>query len=181
MAINNNTAFSVLVDVADSTGASEISSAARVNAIGGGAIDEQTILLENSIHCYTTSCRRAHVNWWASGAASSSSSSALFNTNQTALQLVAQWPATIGADRQALTALVHYQGNVKIDVLTPAAVVLDSHTFGAQASAAVVSAALAWSTNTDVLIRLYAQRITAPSAADGIVWGFRILEDQTTI
>lgn len=181
MAINNNTAFSVLVDVADSTGASEISSAGRVNIIGGGAIDEQTILLENSIHCYTTSNRRCLANFWSAGAQNSSTSLYLYKTTNTTLQMVLEWPAVVGADRQSISTHVQYQGNAKLEILTPALVVLDDHTYGASTTATVGTATLSWSTTTQVICRLWVQKITAPSAADGLVWGIRLLEDQTTL
>ena len=71
MAIQNNLFFRVLIDPLDSTGASEISNADRVNIIGGGAVDEQQIVLENSNHCYSTTNRRVISQGWSLGAVTS--------------------------------------------------------------------------------------------------------------
>ena len=180
MAIVNNTYFRVLIDPSDSTGVAEISNADRVNIIGGGAVDEQAILLENSNHVYSTTNRRALLNLWSLGAPSSSATS-LYENTSTALIVGLEMSATVGPDRQALTAYVHYKGSVKVEVLTPALVLLDDHTFTSSATATADSATLTWSTTTDIVIRIWLAGITSPSAADGFLWGVRLLENQTTI
>lgn len=182
MAIQNNLFFRVLIDPLDSTGASEISNADRVNIIGGGAVDEQQIVLENSNHCYSTTNRRVISQGWSLGAVTSD---LLFNylakETGTALVTVLETPATVGSDRQSVVAVLQYQGQAQVEVLTPALVSLDSQALTSVAAPAVNNVSLSWSTTEQVIIRIKIAGTTSPSAADGYLWGFRILEDQTTI
>jgi hypothetical protein len=184
--INNNTYFRVLVSTVDSAGASEISNADRVNVIGGGAIHEQEILLENSIHAYTTTNRRAVLECWAIGAPSASTtnylSEILHADHGTSFVEVLEAPATIGADRNSLTAVVNYQGSVKVEVFDTSLVSLDSVTLTSRAAPFVADGQLSWSTaDTDIIIKVSLAAITSPSSADGYIWGVRILEDQTAL
>jgi len=183
MAIVNNTFFRVLISPADSTGASEISNADRVNIIGGGAVDEQGIILENSNHAYSTINRRVLLNVWSGVAPTSSTAGtgAVYKNTSTSFIVGLESPATVGTARQLITAFVHYQGTVKVEVFTPALVSLDSHTFGASAAATTASDTLTWSTTTDVVIKVSLAGITSPSSADGYLWGVRITEAQIVI
>ena len=182
MAINNNTFFRVLVSTVDSAGASEISNADRVNVIGGGAIHEQEILLENSIHAYTTINRRAVLECWSIGAPSASTTNYLAKETGTSFVEVLEAPATIGADRSSLTAVVNYQGSVKVEVFDTSLVSLDSVTLTNRAAAFVADGQLTWATaDTDIIIKVSLAAITSPSTADGYIWGVRILEDQSAL
>ena len=58
---------------------------------------------------------------------------------------------------------------------------LDSQALTSVAAPAVNNVTLSWSTTEQVIIRIKIAGTTSPSAADGYLWGFRILEDQTTI
>ena len=186
MAINNNTFFRVLISTTDSTGATEISNADRVNIIGGGTVHEQEIILENSIHAYTTSNRRAVLEAWSIGADSASTDNYLARTlhadSGTAFVEVLEAPATIGVDRSSLTAVVNYQGSVKIEVFDASLSSLVSQTYTSRAAAFVGDVTLSWATSdTDVIIKVSLAAITSPSSADGYIWGLRILEDQTAL
>ena len=193
MTIQNNLFFRVLVDPLDSTGASEISNADRVNIIGGGAVDEQQIILENSNHCYSTTNRRVITQAWNIGAFISDTSIASRNYlakvdlpsptpgSQPALSTVVETPATVGADRQSVVAVVQYQGQAQVEVLTPALVSLASQTLTSVAAPAVNNVTLSWSTTQQVIIRIKIAGTISPSAADGFLWGYRLLEDQTSI
>jgi hypothetical protein len=183
MAIQNNLFFRVLVDPLDSTGASEISNADRVNIIGGGAVDEQQIILENSNHCYSTTNRRVITQGWSLGAVTSDTTNNYLakETGTAALVTVVETPATVGADRQSVVAVVQYQGQAQVEVLTPALVSLASQTLTSVAAPAVNNVSLSWSTTQQVIIRIKIAGTTSPSAADGFLWGFRLLEDQTSI
>ena len=183
MAIQNNLFFRVLVDPLDSTGASEISNADRVNIIGGGAGDEQQIILENSNHCYSTTNRRVITQGWSLGAVTSDTTNNYLakETGTAALVTVVETPATVGADRQSVVAVVQYQGQAQVEVLTPALVSLASQTLTSVAAPAVNNVTLSWSTTQQVIIRIKIAGTIAPSAADGFLWGYRLLEDQTSI
>ena len=183
MAIQNNLFFRVLVDPLDSTGASEISNADRVNIIGGGAVDEQQIILENSNHAYSTINRRVITQGWSLGAVTSDTTNNYLakETGTAALVTVVETPATVGADRQSVVAVVQYQGQAQVEGLTPALVSLASQTLTSVAAPAVNNVTLSWSTTQQVIIRIKIAGTTSPSAADGFLWGFRLLEDQTSI
>jgi hypothetical protein len=121
---------------------------------------------------------------WSLGAATSD---LLFNylakeTGTAALVTVVETVATVGADRQSVTACLQYQGNATVEVLTPALVSLASQSLTAVAAPALGSVTLSWATpTTDMIIRVKISGTTTPSAADGYLWGFRLLEDPTTI
>ena len=183
MTIQNNLFFRVLVDPLDSTGASEISNADRVNIIGGGAVDEQQIILENSNHCYSTTNRRVITQGWSLGAVTSDTTNNYLSkeTGTAALVTVVETPATVGADRQSVVAVVQYQGQAQVEVLTPALVSLASQTLTSVAAPAVNNVTLSWSTTQQVIIRIKIAGTISPSAADGFLWGYRLLEDQTSI
>jgi hypothetical protein len=183
MAIQNNLYFRVLVDPLDSTGASEISNADRVNIIGGGAVDEQQIILENSNHCYSTTNRRVITQGWSLGAVTSDTTNNYLakETGTAALVTVVETPATVGADRQSVVAVVQYQGQAQVEVLTPALVSLASQTLTSVAAPAVNNVTLSWSTTQQVIIRIKIAGTTSPSAADGFLWGYRLLESQTSL
>ena len=183
MAIQNNTFFRVLIDPLDSTGASEISTADRVNIIGGGAVDEQQIVLENSNHCYSTVNRRVITQQWSLGAVTSDTLNNFLakETGTASYVTVIETPATVGADRQEGTAVGQYQGIVEVEALTPALVSLSSQTLTAVAAPAVNDVPLTWSTTTQIIIRIKLKGKPDPSGADGYLWGFRLLEDQTSI
>ena len=190
MAIQNNLFFRVLVDPLDSTGASEISNADRVNIIGGGAVDEQQIILENSNHAYSTINRRVITQGWSLGAVTSDTTNNYLAKvelpsptpgSQPALSTVVETPATVGADRQSVVAVVQYQGQAQVEVLTPALVSLASQTLTSVAAPAVNNVTLSWSTTQQVIIRIKIAGTTSPSAADGFLWGYRLLEDQTSL
>ena len=78
MAIQNRTFFRVIGGIEDETGASQISVSDGVNVIGGGTVHEQEILLENSIHVYTTANRRALLDVWSHGVVSDSTTIYLY-------------------------------------------------------------------------------------------------------
>ena len=183
MAIVNSTYFRVLIDPSDSSGAAEISNADRVNIIGGGAVDEQQIILENANHAYSTVNRRVISQAWSLGALTSD---ILYNflgkeTGTASLVTILEMPATVGEDRQEIAVDLQYQGQATVEVLTPALVSLHSVAYTAQASPTLSRATLTWSTTTDVIIRVKIAGKPAPSAADGFLWGVRLMENQTTI
>jgi hypothetical protein len=68
-----------------------------------------------------------------------------------------------------------------VEILTPALVSLASQTLTSVAAPAVNNVTLSWSTTEQVIIRIKIAGTISPSAADGYLWGYRILEDQTTI
>ena len=182
MAIQNNTYFRALIDPLDSSGAAEISNADRVNIIGGGAVDEQQIILENSNHAYSTINRRVVSQLWSLGAGTSDTlNNYLAKETGTSLVTVVETVATVGADRQEVVACLQYQGTAEVEILTPALVSLDSQGFTNVAAPDVGSVTLSWSTTTQVIVRIKIAAVTSPSAADGFLWGFRILENQTSL
>lgn len=181
MAIVNNAFFRALISTTDPTGSAEISNADRVNIIGGGAVDEQRIILENANHGYATANRRTIGNVWAAGAPSSSTTNHLFKETGTGLVVALEWPAVVGADRQNLTALVHYQGSAKVEIFTPGLVSLDVHTFANSATPTAPTTTLTWSTTQAVIVRVSVAAVTSPSSVPGYLWGVRLIENQTAL
>ncbi len=178
MAIVNNAFFRALISTTDSTGAAEISNADRVNIIGGGAVDEQTIILENANHAYSTVNRRVLCNAWSGGAASSSTSRHLFKETGASLVIALEWPARVGADRQNVACLVHYQGIAKVEIFSSALASLDSNTFGASATPTTATANLTWSTTESIIVRV---SLSNGAGSDGYLWGVRLMENQTAL
>ena len=183
MAIQNRTFFRVIGGVADEAGASQISVSDGVNIIGGGAVHEQEILLENSIHVYTTANRRPLLDTWSIGVTSDSTSKYVYKEATSAVVSFAvalESPALVGVERQSVTWTARYQGRIKVDVRrTDTGASLSAYTGSNQASPTTESQTQTWSTVQDV----YLQISLAPVAntTDAILWGFRALEDQTSL
>ena len=183
MAIQNRTYFRVLGGVADETGASQISVSDGVNAIGGGAVDEQQILLENSNHVYSTACRRALLDVWSPGVIGDSTSKYLYQETTAgivAFAIALESPALVGLDRLSVTWTARYQGRIIVDVRrTDTGASLSAYTGSNQATATTETQTQTWSTVRDVFIRVSLAPVA--STADAILWGIRALEDQTSI
>jgi hypothetical protein len=168
MAIQNRTFFRVIGGVADEAGASQISVSDGVNIIGGGAVHEQEILLENSIHVYTTANRRQLLDTWSIGVTSDSTSKYVYKEATAAVVSFA-----VALESPALV-------RIKVDVRrTDTGASLSAYTGSNQASPTTESQTQTWSTVQDV----YLQISLAPVAntTDAILWGFRALEDQTSL
>ena len=182
MAIQNNTYFRAIGTAADPTGATQINVVDGQNAIGG-SINEIEILLENGNHVHSTTNRRAIIDTWSIGAPSSSTTKYLYKEATAAIVafgVALEAPAHVGVDRQSVTFLAQYQGRLKVDILradTGASVA--SHTGSNQTSATTETQTLTWSTHTDVVVRVSLAPVA--STTDAILWGVRVLEDQTSI
>ena len=183
MAIQNRTFFRVLGGIADETGASQISVADGVNVIGGGAVHEQEVLLENSNHVYSTVNRRALLDVWSIGVINDSTSKYVYKQATGAIvsfDIALESPALVGVERQSLTWTARYQGRIKVDVRrTDTGASLSAYTGGNEASPTNESQTQTWSTVEDVFIRVSLAPIA--STTDAILWGFRALEDQTSL
>ncbi len=183
MAIQNNTFFRVIGSIADETGASQISVADGVNIIGGGSVDEQQILLENSNHAYSTINRRALLDVWSKGVVTDSTTSYIYKEATAAIvsfAIALESPALVGVDRFSLTWMARYQGQIKVDIRrTDTGASLSAYTGGAEIAPVTETQTQTWSGVQDVFIRI--SMAPVPSSTDAILWGFRALEDQTSI
>lgn len=183
MAIQNNTFFRVIGSIADETGASQISVADGVNIIGGGSVDEQQILLENSNHAYSTINRRALLDVWSKGVVTDSTTAYIYKEATAAIvsfAIALESPALVGVDRFSLTWVARYQGQIKVDVRrTDTGASLSAYTGGAEIAPVTETQTQTWSGVQDVFIRI--SMAPVPSSTDAILWGFRALEDQTSI
>ena len=183
MAIQNRTYFRVIGGTADETGASEISVSDGVNIIGGGAVHEQEILLENATHVYTTANRRALLDTWSHGVVTDSTTIYLYQETTSAAPTFAvalESPALVGVERQSVTWVARYQGRIKVDVRrTDTGASLSAYTGSNQASPTTETQTQTWSSVQDVYIQVSLSPIA--STTDAILWGFRALEDQTSI
>ena len=183
MAIQNNTFFRVIGSIADETGASQISVADGVNIIGGGSVDEQQILLENSNHAYSTINRRALLDVWSKGVVTDSTVSYIYKEATAAIvsfAIALESPALVGVDRFSVTWVARYQGQVKVDIRrTDTGASLSAYTGGAETTPVTETQTQTWSGVQDVFIRI--SMAPVPSSTDAILWGFRALEDQTSI
>ena len=183
MAIQNRTFFRVIGGIEDETGASQISVSDGVNVIGGGAVHEQEILLENSIHVYTTANRRALLDVWSHGVVSDSTTIYLYKEATSAAPTFAvalESPALVGQERQSVTWVARYQGRIKVDVIrTDTGASLSAYTGSNQASPTTETQTQTWSSVQDVYIQVSLSPIVF--ITDAILWGFRALEDQTSL
>ena len=183
MAIQNNTFFRVIGSIADETGASQISVADGVNIIGGGSVDEQQILLENSNHAYSTINRRALLDVWSKGVVTDSTVSYIYKEATAAIvsfEVALESPALVGVDRFSVTWVARYQGQIKVDIRrTDTGASLSAYTGGAETAPVTETQTQTWSGVQDVFIRI--SMAPVPSSTDAILWGFRALEDQTSI
>lgn len=183
MAIQNNTFFRVTGSVADETGASQISVADGVNIIGGGSVDEQQILLENSNHVYSTINRRALLDVWSPGVIGDSTTQYLYKeatAPTVTFDIALESPALVGVDRFSVTWVARYQGQIKVDIRrTDTGASLSAYTGGAEIAPITETQTQTWSGVQDVFIRV--SMAPVPVSTDAILWGFRALEDQTSI
>ena len=183
MAIQNRTFFRALGGIADETGASQISVADGVNIIGGGAVHEQEVLLENSNHVYSTVNRRALLDVWSIGVVTDSTTEYVYKEATSAVvsfDIALESPALVGVERQSLTWTARYQGRIKVEVFrTDTGASLSAYTGGDEASPTNESQTQTWSTVEDVFIRVSLAPIA--NTTDAILWGFRALEDQTSL
>jgi len=183
MTIQNNTYFRIIGSVADETGAGQISVADGVNIIGGGAVDEQQILLETSNHVYSTTNRRALLDVWSKGVVTDSTVSYIYKQATAAIvtfDIALESPALVGVERQSVTWVARYQGQIKVEVYrTDTGALLSGYTGGAEIAPVTESQTQTWSTVQDVFIRV--SMAPVPSSTDAILWGFRALEDQTSL
>lgn len=175
MAIQNNNFFTVLVSTSDLTGAAEISSSRETNVIGGGSVDEQTALLENSITVYTA------VNRCVLFHAASVNDEELFSTTSTSYTEALQAPSIVGQDRQSTTVSVESTGRCKIFVYeTSSATELANHEFSDFADTRKVETetSLTWSTTTDVYFKLMIKKTGSNPAK---LYSVRVLENKTSV
>ena len=183
MAIQNPAYLRVIGGVLDETGASQISVSDGTNIIGGGAVDEQQIILENGNHAYSTINRRAIFDDWSPGAVTSDTASYLYKeatSGAVSYGGAIKGPATVGADRQSVTFVCHYQGRLRFSILNASTgATLASYTGSDQTSPTVESQQLTWSTTTDVVVLIELQPVV--TTTDAILWGARVLEDQYSI
>ena len=182
MAIQNNTFFRVIGSIADETGASQISVADGVNIIGGGSVDEQQILLENSNHAYSTINRRALLDVWSKGVVGDSTTAYIYKEATSATPTFAialESPALVGVDRFSFTWVARYQGRIKVVVRrTDTGGNLSAYTGSNQTTPFTETQTQTWSGVSDVYIQV---EMRPTLTVDAILWGFRALEDQTSI
>ena len=183
MAIQNRTFFRVIGGIADETGASQISVSDGVNIIGGGAVHEQEILLENATHVYTTANRRQLLDTWSIGVTSDSTTKYVYKETTAAVVAFAvalESPALVGVERQSVTWTARYQGRIKVDVRrTDTGASLSAYTGSNEASPTTETQTQTWSSSQDVYIQVSLSPIA--STTDAILWGIRVLEDQTSL
>lgn len=183
MAIQNRTFFRVIGGIADETGASQISVSDGVNIIGGGAVHEQEILLENATHVYTTANRRQLLDTWSIGVTSDSTTKYVYKETTAAVVSFAvalESPALVGVERQSVTWTARYQGRIKVDIRrTDTGASLSAYTGSNQASPTTETQTQTWSSIQDVYIQVSLAPIA--STTDAILWGIRVLEDQTSL
>jgi len=180
MAINNNGYFRVIVSETDGTGASEISTADGTSVIGGGAVHEQEILLENSTHAYTAGNRAAVLEVAALG--DTATQDTIATTSSTSYTEILHSACTVGQDRQSLTVHVEYTGRVQVSVPTRAGGALDSdETSDSPTTHNTGVIGLSWTSGeTDVLIKVELKKTDA-GAQDGELYSVRVLEDLTSL
>jgi len=79
-----------------------------------------------------------------------------------------------------VTWVARYQGQIKVEVYrTDTGALLSGYTGGAEIAPVTESQTQTWSTVQDVFIRV--SMAPVPSSTDAILWGFRALEDQTSL
>ena len=180
MAINNNGYFRVIVSETDGTGASEISTADGTSVIGGGAVHEQEILLENATHAYTAGNRAAVLEVAALG--DTVTPDTIATTSSTSYTEILHSACTVGQDRQSLTVHVEYTGRVQVSVTTRAGGALDSdETSDSPTTHTTDVIGLSWTSGeTDVLIKVELKKTDAGSQ-DGELYSVRVLEDLTSL
>lgn len=180
MAINNNGYFRVIVSETDGTGASEISTADGTSVIGGGAVHEQEILLENSTHAYTAGNRAAVLEVAALG--DTVTPDTIATTSSASYTEILHSACTVGQDRQSLTVHVEYTGRVQVSVTTRAGGALDSdETSDSPTTHTTDVIGLSWTSGeTDVLIKVELKKTDAGSQ-DGELYSVRVLEDLTSL
>ena len=180
MAINNNGFFRVIVSETDGTGASEISTADGTSVIGGGAVHEQEILLENATHAYTAGNRAAVLELAALG--DTVTPDTIATTSSTSYTEILHSACTVGQDRQSLTVHVEYTGRVQVSVTTRAGGALDSdETSDSPTTHTTGVIGLSWTSGeTDVLIKVELKKTDA-GAQDGELYSVRVLEDLTSL
>lgn len=180
MAINNNGYFRVIVSETDGTGASEISTADGTSVIGGGAVHEQEILLENATHAYTAGNRAAVLELAALG--DTVTPDTIATTSSASYTEILHSACTVGQDRQSLTVHVEYTGRVQVSVTTRAGGALDSdETSDSPTTHTTDVIGLSWTSGeTDVLIKVELKKTDAGSQ-DGELYSVRVLEDLTSL
>lgn len=180
MAINNNGYFRVIVSETDGTGASEISTADGTSVIGGGAVHEQEILLENATHAYTAGNRAAVLESAAHG--DGATQNKIATTSSGVYVHILHAACTVGKDRQSLTAHVEYVGRARVRITTRAGVQLAvGITSDSPTTHTTDTIALSWTSGeTDVLVRVDLKKTDAGSQ-DGELYSVRVLEDTTSL
>jgi len=89
-------------------------------------------------------------------------------------------PALVGQERQSVTWVARYQGRIKVDVIrTDTGASLSAYTGSNQTSPTTETQTQTWSSVQDVYIQVSLAPVA--STTDAILWGFRALEDQTSL
>ena len=173
MAIQNNDFFVVIGGPADFVGASEFSST-RGTVIGGGAVDENQALLENSIMVYNALGRSvvAHTV--------SVNDNVQFTTSSASYVDACECPARVGDDRQAISVEVDATGQCKVFVHeSSSGTELDNDELSDSADTRKVqTGSLSWSTTTSVY---FVVQIKKTGSNDAEFYGARFLEDKTSL
>lgn len=178
MAVISNSYFRILNSTEDPTGSTEIAIGAELGVIGGGQVDEQGAILENTNHLWA-SLNLATV-FGAQSFGSGASQSPLCTESATTYQEQISTRCTVGEDRN-LDAVVDYIGQVQVIAYTTGGAILDSLTTSSSPTAqALESGALDVSGETEILIKVFLKK-TDTGSQDGELYGVRCRETATTL